>query len=122
MQAMRDYYIFDIPVYRCEEQKYYAAMDEGAAKHLEKLSALTGISREKALNLWRDIEEHFWATYGGPWEFNQTIGWIRLYAEGSYIGGNLWWVNAKRIRRNMRKTFSLTTYSNILATYFTSED
>ena len=35
---------------------------------------------------------------------------------------HLWWVNAKLLRRKMRKTFYLTTSSNILAAYFTPED
>jgi hypothetical protein len=65
-------------------------------------------------------EDRLQRTYGGPWNFNQAIGWIRLYAAGSHVGGHLWWVDAKRPQRNMRnKMFRLMTPSNILPTFFT---
>ena len=98
-------------------------MEEGAAKRLEELFASTGIPREKTPDSYKFAEEHFKRTYGGPWNFNQIVGWIRLYIEGSHVGGHLWWVDAKRLRRNMsNRTFYLTTPSNILATHFRAGD
>ncbi|MBM3134699.1 MAG: hypothetical protein FJZ89_05300 [Chloroflexi bacterium] len=43
--------------------------------------------------------------YGG-WRYTQVIGWIRLYVLGNQIRGDTWFVDAKRIDREMnRKRF-----------------
>ena len=119
---MNDVYICDIPVYRCAEDVFYADMERAVAEHLGWLTKASGASRDKAPETFRNAEDHFRSTYGGPWTFNQVVGWIRLYAAGSHVGAHLWWVTGKRLQRKMRKTFYLTTHSNALATYFTPRD
>lgn len=115
---MRDYYFFDIPVYRCPEERFDRERDEALAKRLAEIKDM-GVPREKAPESYDMNEQHFQKEYGGPWRYNQTIGWLRLYAEGSHIGGHLWMVDAKRIQRNMRnKRFYLRTGSNVLVANF----
>lgn len=111
---MSDFYIFDLAVYRRTEEEYYADRDQSTARRLDA----SGLSRERSPDSYRNAEEAFKDSYGGPWEFNQVVGWIRLYVEASHVGAHLWWVNAKRLQSKMRKTFYLTTPSNILATSF----
>lgn len=120
---MEDYYIFDIPVYRCTEEQFYADMDAAVSKRHDEIFATTGISRKNAPESYKNMEEHTRQTFGGPWNFNQVVGWLRLFAESSHVGGHLWWIDAKRIQRVMRqKRFFLTTISDVLSNYFTSED
>lgn len=120
---MRDYYIFDIPVYRCSEEQFDVDMAAAVAKRHDEFFATTGISRENAPESYKNIEEHTRQTFGGPWNFNQVVGWLRLFAEPSHVGGHLWWVDKKRIQRVMReKRFILITSSDVLGNYFTPED
>lgn len=119
---MEDLYIFDVPIYRCTKHSYYADMEQREKKHIHELLTNNGVPHETAPDTHQRAKEHLRKAFGGPWDFNQIIGWIRLYAEGSHIGGQLWWVDAKRIRRDTRKTFYLRTPSNILATYFAPTD
>jgi hypothetical protein len=122
MVHMRDYYIFEIPVYRCTKDSYYADMKEGEARYMDDLFESKGVPRERDPEAYRIYKEHFMTRFGGPWDFNQIVGWIRLYAEGSHVGGHLWWVKERRLQRKMWKTFYLSSYSDILATYFTLND
>jgi len=119
---MNDAYICDIPVYRCREQAYYHETERKVAATIEDMMQTTGVPRHKAPESYKGAEEHFRAEYGAPWTFNEVVGWVRLYAAGSHVGAHLWWVESKRLQRKMRKTFYLTTPSNILGTYFTPED
>ena len=92
-------HIFDIPVYLCPENAYHAQMEAGLARDVESIE----FPREEVLD--------------APWDFNQVVGWIRLFAsdESRIIGGHLWWVNA-------RKTFYLNSPSDILAAHITQKD
>jgi hypothetical protein len=87
---MKAFYIFDIPVYLCAENAYYAEMEA------------VEVAREKA----------------PPWYFNQVVGWIRLFAEGSSVGGHLWWVDARSVAKtNAEDLFYPTNHSYILAAH-----
>ncbi len=44
-------------------------------------------------------KQHFWENYGGPWQYNQVIGWVRLYVLGSQLRGDLWMMTGKRLHR-----------------------
>jgi len=49
-------------------------------------------------------------SYGGSWEYNEIIGYIRLYFFGTQIRGEYWGVNSKRIVRTRKKTFEYKTW------------
>ena len=120
---MTDFYIFDIPIYRCTEENYYTDIEQRRSKYLKALLSSVHVPRESAPDAYRRIEEHALTKFGEPWDLNQVVGWLRLYAEASHIGGHLWWLRAHRLSRVMqRKVFFLTTSSNILATYNTPDD
>jgi hypothetical protein len=95
---MRNLYIFGIPVYLCPENAYHAQMEAEASRDLASIEFPRG------------------ETPDAPWDFNQVVGWIRLFADESrIIGGHLWWVNA-------RKIFYLNSPSDILAAHITQKD
>ena len=59
---------------------------------------------------------------GGPWDFNQIIGYLRLFTEGWGVGGHIWLAEGQRYSRRMpNKTLYLRTYSNVLGTYLPRE-
>lgn len=115
---MRAHYIFDIPVYLCTLERYYRDQDVFIEKHVRSVFEDCGLSRTSAPDTLKRVEAYARTAFGGPWNFNHIVGWVRLFIEGYAVGGHLWWVDARRLSRNMRKTFYLTTSSNSLSTYF----
>lgn len=96
--------IFEIPIYRCSKKQFLEQMEKDIEKHLEWLEAASGgITKEEAPRTFRLSEGHFRKTYGGPWEYNQVIGWLRICALHGIIWGEAWLVDAKRMLRKMNK-------------------
>lgn len=103
-------YFMMVPVYRLTKEKYdsdvenyiesqYRNDDETIKKHY-----IDDPEDKKSWNFYlREI-------YGGPWEFNEIIGFIKLYFCGNQIRGEYWAVNAKRICKTRRKQFKFKTY------------
>lgn len=117
---MEDHYIFDVPVYLCRRDEYEHDMSKKEKEHFQDLYKLRqfcdiydDMSREDT-----EREKHSArSSLGGPWYFNQIVGWIRLYADVNYIGGHIWWVSANQLRRRMKyKTFYQNTFGNIFST------
>lgn len=96
-------YFFEIGVYSRNSEKFFAERDEGLQKHLEWLTYQSGgITREQAPRVFAFSEVYFLKKYGG-WRYTQVIGWVRPYVLGSQIRGEIWFVDAKRIDREMNK-------------------
>ena len=104
----RQRFFYDVPVYRLTEEKYYRDREEYVDKALfpkdlpfrDEL-----IRRDKAdsdLNL--RSRGHLAESYGGPWRFNEIIGYIRLHFLGTQVRGEYYGVQRKRIVRTRRKT------------------
>jgi hypothetical protein len=102
-------YFLDVPVYRLEREKYYSERtefvdktmypDEDARKHYE--SHYDSKVR---------FQDHLETSFGGCWEYNEIIGYIRLHFLGSQIRGEYFAVNAKRIIRTRKKIFTYRTH------------
>src|SRR4029077_5456422 len=100
---MSPHYFYDIPVYRLPAKQYYAEMDQhidtvlfppndpysGALREMERKNPNENVA----------LRDHFYRSYGGPWQFNETIGFIRLHFLGSQIRGAYFAVKRKRIVR-----------------------
>ena len=123
---MEDHYIFDVPVYLCNRDKYNHDMSEKEKEHFQDLNKL-----RQSVDIYDEMsrqdterEKHsVISSFGGPWYFNQIVGWIRLYAEVNCIGGHIWWVSANQLRRRMKyKTFYLNTFGNIFSTFAVGEN
>jgi hypothetical protein len=90
------------------------------AKHLESLRAETPLSPDQAAQPRRN----YFNTYGGPWLYNQTVGWLRLFVLGTQIRGDLWMSARKRfVRRSIRDLRPLTgDYFNVQCSASQSSD
>lgn len=99
-------YLFDIPIYWCQQHKFDAEYDLKLAQHLSEFEKRSGIPLND--NLRMSLTDSFWRNYIAPWRFNQIVGYIRLYWLGSQLRGELWFMNAKRAGRQLtKKQFSL---------------
>jgi hypothetical protein len=95
-----DYFFFDIPVYRCSQDKHSAEMDS------EKCRFLGRLQRTSTAEINDDLERLFDREVSYPWRFNDIIGWIRLFVLGPQLRGELWWNRTTRQVKRGRKRFS----------------
>jgi hypothetical protein len=100
---MRDVYFFDVPIYRLPEAKY----DSDRHTYIERSMADL---RYEHWPIADQLRSKLWKQYGGAWQFNEIIGYIRLYFCCNQIRGELWMTNAKRIVQTRRKQFAWTTW------------
>ncbi len=99
-------YLFDIPIYWCDGEEFNNKYDQNLNKYMGNIENLSDYSLNSDIRLL--IESTFWKNYIAPWRYNQIVGWIRIYKLESQIRGELWFINAKRFSRNLRKKqFSL---------------
>jgi hypothetical protein len=116
---MRNQYIFDIPIYRKSINDFYNEIDAEFAEHVQWMISSDPNQRPLNKETKTRVKDSIVRKSGGPWQFNQIIGWLRLIAEGNKIGGHIWWIDAKRINRRMRnKILYLKTYSDVLQVFF----
>lgn len=101
-------YFFDIPVYRLKKDRYYKDLDA----YVKKTMNMEPLSNDDRKQFYernpmhkRDFEQYLREVYGGAWDYNEIIGWIRLYFLGSQIRGEFWRVKAKRLVRSRKKHF-----------------
>lgn len=107
-------YVFDIPVYRISEDKYNRERDAYIEEELfQKDSPYVDVLRthdkaDPSRNV--AIRDHLWRFYGGCWQFNEIIGYIRLHFLGSQVRGEYFGVNKKRIVRTRKRTIEYQTW------------
>jgi hypothetical protein len=101
MRPEQNKYIFDVPIYWCEEELFWRNYDMGLAKHLDSFEQQTGYPLTTDLK--NSLTDSFWRDYIAPWKFNQTVGWIRIYKSGTQLRGDFWYMNAKRAGRKLTK-------------------
>ena len=99
-------YFADLPVYRLPEDVYYKERAEYVDYYMYG-------DTEESRKTWEEIYrvesyriqtmDGLQKTYGGPWRFNETIGYVRMYFFGDQVRGELWWVDARRIVRTRKK-------------------
>ena len=116
-------YIVDIPIYRCTKEQYDAETEKKVESHILECYERQGFPRPTEgteLALLNQRMGRYADSLGGPWYFNQIVGWLRLYPQGYNIAANVWMTNAKRFTRRMpNKTIFLRSPSNCLATGIT---
>ena len=110
---MKEYYFYDVPVYRLNKELYYRDMD----KYIEK-NMYSGSARQRKVmedfyktepEQRQSTEDRLRQSYGGAWEYNEIIGFIRLYFFGTQIRGEYWSVDSQRVVRTRKKTFKYKT-------------
>jgi hypothetical protein len=111
---MANRYFFDLPVYRIDRETYYrqrerhidAILFPPDSDYSEELR-----KREKedpSINV--GIRDHLQRSYGGCWEFNEIVGYIRLHFLGSQVRGEYFAVRKKRIVRTRNKVLEYLTW------------
>jgi len=95
-------YFFDIPIYRCPVEKHTQELDNAKKARLQNLIDIHGPEVMKSES-YKWVANDFDRVEWYPWRYNEVIGWIRLYAAGSQVKGELWFTNAKRIRRDLKR-------------------
>lgn len=58
----------------------------------------------------RQIREHAKVNFGGPWQYNEIVGYIRLHFVGSQIRGEYFAPNTSRIVKTRKRVFWLQTH------------
>lgn len=94
-------HFFELPIYRCSEDDFNRQYKKDLNERLQPLAESISAPPEDSAVL-RNAEQNFWENYGGPWRYNQLVGWLQLYVGSDQIRGELWEVNAKRVERRMR--------------------
>jgi len=96
---------FDVPVYRLTKKDYESRQE----KYVQDVMCEGGPYAQEMYRLDTDIDQrtkgHLRLTYGGPWLFNEIIGFIRLYFYFTQIRGEYWRIDTKKIFRSRRKVF-----------------
>lgn len=106
-------YFYDLPVYRLPRENYNKARDEYVENMLSPIAtrkAGSSLSMEamdrNSLIAWRN---HLQQSYGGCWEFNEIVGYIRLHFLGTQVRGEYFGSPKKRIVRTRKKFFEYKT-------------
>ena len=105
-----DKFFMVLPVYRLENRKYYDQMQEFIDKELNTKNAYQEKLAAEQPELQAAHESHLRNWYGGAWEFNEIIGFIKLYFYGTQIRGEYWAVKAKKIVKSRKKQFEYKTH------------
>src|ERR1035437_4606616 len=93
-------YFYDLPVYRLPSAEDYSTR----SAHIEAMVFQVGTAYEPALRLREKTDPrandafsaHLEHIYGGCWEFNEIIGYIRLHFLGSQVRGEYFAAGKRR--------------------------
>lgn len=107
-------HFFDLPVYRLPRDTYYQERE----KFVDDAIYQTGQAIESKL---REMEKkdpschssarhRLQLSYGGCWEFNEIIGYIRLHFLGSQVRGEYFSVAKQRVVKTRTKTIEWRTW------------
>ena len=103
-----DDYFLSIPVYRVPEEKYYSEMEKDFNR------VLSDTWEEDFIASHPDLVDGYRSnhrdTYGGDWEFNEIIGFIKLFFMGTQVRGEYWSTKPKRKVKTRKKDFEFKTH------------
>lgn len=101
-------YFLDIPIYRCSVEKYFIELDQLKSKIDSSLE-----SQKKTLPDYdyEDLANRLFQLKVYPYEYNEIIGWIKLYVLGTQLRGEYFFEVSsshphsikKRINKGVRK-------------------
>lgn len=106
-------YFLEISVYRLSKESYFLEMDQYLKKSGTPRKELTvqDILREAKGELStieqfdKDMMNMNIRSFGGGWRYNEIIGYLRFYQDGSKIKVEYWQHKAQRVRRTRKKYF-----------------
>lgn len=103
-----DKYFMVVPVYRLSMDKYYSRMAEDFEKIISESWDMS--FREETPNMVDNWRRSHRLSYGGDWEFNEIIGYIKLFFMGSQIRGEYWSTVPRRKVRTRKKNFEFKAH------------
>lgn len=106
---MRPYYFYDLPVYRLDREKYYNQLQKSIEQTLYE-NPLQQEFYEKYPKEKMIMENLLRENYGGGWEYNEIIGYIRLHILGTQIRGEYWQHKAKKMVKSRKRQFQYVTH------------
>ena len=111
---MKKNYFHDVPVYRLSRERYYKDMQNYIKKHMysgspNHIKMMEGFHRKEPTQKLA-LENRLRKSYGGAWEYNEIIGYIRLYFFGNQIRGEYCAVNSKLVVRTRKKILEHKTW------------
>ena len=99
-------YLFDIPIYWCEEAVFNARYEKKLKTYEEREKKdlrAKGLEYEPSEDDRRLSHSILWEKSMGPWRFNQIVGWVRVHRFGNQLRGEYWSIKAKRFGWQLRK-------------------
>jgi hypothetical protein len=99
---MTETYLFEIPIYRVSEEQFWEDYDTALDRHFLELYPGEGRAAVDE-PVQRQVEDRFFDKYGAPWRYNQAVGWLRIFALGSQLRGDLWFTDAQKLTRNPQR-------------------
>ena len=101
--------ILELPIYRCTEEQHYSEQEaryESAAQWTKQsLQMLTHKCPKFAAQEMEICRREWFRREAYPWDFNQIVGWIRLYAWTGNIAAYLFFVSGRIAKTMIRKRF-----------------
>ena len=91
-------YFFEIPVYRCTEDKYHDELEKEKLNLFEEC----GRSLDDPPNSIRSLLAYYDKNIWEPWYYNQVIGWLRLFVLDCQIRCDYYKLSNKRLLRKMK--------------------
>jgi hypothetical protein len=103
-------YFFEISVYRLSEANYKEAMKTYIRKSVPTYDGPEQLLQYRVQNPGQDHPDSLLVgllsrQFGGPWMYNEIIGYLRLYLYHSQIRVEYWQVQSKRIVKSRKKLF-----------------
>ena len=109
---MREF-VFEVPVYRVSIEEVIKEGDAHVARHLEAYTnAWRESGREPSSKELESARRRFAVSYGGgPYPYNEAVGWIRVVADGQILKAYGYRVPQSRVVRGfMYLTTAHTRY------------
>lgn len=92
-------YILDVPIYRISEDDFWNAF----ALYGKTVATRFDWPPAPSIDAETRRDEILRQGFNAPWQFNQIVGWIRLYALSTQLAGELWLHRAKRYVSSPRR-------------------
>ncbi len=110
--------IFELPIYRCTEAQHWSDEKERFESWIEPLEIgfYVGGRTPERVKIWEKHREDLYQRAVTLWDFNQVVGWIRLYAWPGNIRAYLFFPRERVTKIMRRKTFE-TRRGNFIEMY-----
>lgn len=108
---LKELYFFELPIYRTSIEQFYQEVEKYIDKKFSKLNDFSKDYYENNPKEKLGWEQGHRKDYGSIWEYNDIIGYIKLYFYGTQVRGEYWSVTAKRIVKTKKKDFICKDWS-----------